>query len=219
MCEIFKNSHLQEICKQQFPELFSILYITLASYIGTAVPATTARNTSKKEKYSLIPNRDAYRLNPTNVCLEAFKLFLVCGGYTAIAECLLNGNHLDNLQQFLNLVPLLAENVCQTAPQMLAWLVACLAPYSKSEVENQRVAVVTFLAFSMKYRPTNQNVLTENILEMLLATQSDNSCLVRQKGLQGLGFVIEYLPWELVSRHSDNILNAFMQGLDYNNIR
>lgn len=219
MAELFKNVQLREICKQQFPELFTIFYTTLASYIGSATPATSSRNTNKKEKFSLIPNREAYKLNPINVCLEAFKTYLLCAGYNKVAESLLNVTRLENLNQFLNLSLVLTEAVCTSVSISLAWVITALAAYSKSELEPQRVAVVAFLITTIRHRPNNQNVLTENILEMLLNTQYDNSCLVRQVGLEGLGNAVEYLPWDIISRNCDCILNVFMQGLDYNNIR
>lgn len=218
MSEIFKSDYIKEECNQQFSEIFSYLFITLASYINTAAPASL-KNGTKKDKYSFIPNREAYKLNPTNACLETFKLFLICGGFNRIAEPLVTANHIENLEQFLQVTPALTQTICENASHTLAWIVTCLAPYTKSEIDVHRIAVTAFLASAIRYRPSNQNVLTENILEMLLGTQTDSCCMVRQIGLRGLGYSIEYLSWDMVSRHCDSILNAFMQGLDYNNIR
>lgn len=217
MNQIFTNSQLDGICKKKFPELFSILYITLASYIGTAVPATTTRTTNKKEKYSIIPNREAYKLNPLTICMSTLCTFLGCAGYTSVSESLV-GYNLENIQQFLDMVPILTENLSMTLSENFTWVVSCIAPYLKSEVEYQRMAAVTFLASSIKFAPQNDHVLLESIIEMLLSVQNDSSYMVRQNMLRGLGYVAEYLSSELVLRYADSFFTNFMQGLDYNTV-
>ncbi|KAK5646733.1 hypothetical protein RI129_005197 [Pyrocoelia pectoralis] len=218
MNQIFTNLQLEGICKQKFPELFSILYITAASYIGTAAPVTTTfRNTNKKEKYSIIPNREAYKLNPLNVCMSTLSTFLGCAGYTSVSESLV-GYNLEKIEQFLDMVPILTENVSITLSQNFSWVVSCIAPYLKSEVEYQRTAAVTFLASSIKYAPQHDHVLLESIIEMLMSVQNDSSYMVRQNMLRGLGYVAVYLSSDLVLRYADNFFTTFMQGLDYNTV-
>ncbi|KAF5275577.1 hypothetical protein FQA39_LY06689 [Lamprigera yunnana] len=217
MGQIFKNNGLRQICKKQFPELFSMLYITLSSYIGTVAPATTSRIFNKKEKYSMIPNREACKINTVNVCTETLKTFIECVGYTTVSESIMR-NNLENIEQFLEMAPLLTENVCVTLLENYAWLITCMAPYLKSEIEYQRVAAVSFLAYSIKPAPKTETVVLESVLEMLLSMQSDSSYLVRQILLRGLGFIAEFLTWDLISRHYDTFLNIFMQGLDYNTV-
>ncbi|KAF5298497.1 hypothetical protein FQR65_LT01276 [Abscondita terminalis] len=218
MSQIFKNTQLQDVCTKQFPELFALLYITSASYIGTAAPVTSIlRNSSKKEKYSIIPNREAYKINPLNVCTETLRTFLECVGYSTVSQSLIE-NNVESIQQFLEMVPSLTESVCTTLPQNYAWLISCMAPYLKSEVENQRIAAVAFLAYSIQYAPKTETVVLESVVEMLLSTQSDASFTARQILLRGIGFVAEFLTWDLVSRNYDTFLNIFMQGLDYNTV-
>ncbi|KAK4880533.1 hypothetical protein RN001_008679 [Aquatica leii] len=218
MSQIFKNNQLQEVCKKQFPEFFSLLYITLASYIGTVAPATSIlKGSNKKEKYSIVPNRDVYKLNPLNVCTETLKTFLECVGYSTVSHSLV-GTNLETIEHFLEMVPLLAESVCKTLPQNYAWLISCMAPYLKSEVEYQRIAAVAFLAYSVQHAPKTETVVLESVVEMLLTTQSDSSFMVRQILLRGIGFVAEFLTWDLISRNYDTFLNIFMQGLDYNTV-
>lgn len=219
--ELFKNSQLKDVCHQQFPEIFSLLLVALGSYIGASFPAMKPV-TNKKEKYGFILNRDTYKLNPAKVTLESFKLFLLCCEYSHTATSLLLCTQLDqdqNLESYQGMISNLVESVCIECPQSLSWIVACLGPYIRADVEPQRIAVVAFFANLLKQKANEQAILAENLLEMLLDVQCDQSCTVRKLSLRGLGYGVEFLNIELVSRHSNPILSALMQGLDYSNIR
>lgn len=218
--EILKNTQLKEICIQQFPEIFSTLLVCLASYIGTTASALGG-NGEKKERYSFIINRDAYKLNPAKLALETFRLFLACCEFNKMANCLLFYSHIDtceDLTLFLEIVQALIENISEENPQSLSWLVGCLGPYIRADLEPQRVAVVAFFTYLLRHGAKEQGVLIENLLEMILDVQMDQSCLVRKLGLQGLGYAAENLNLELVTRHCNPILSVLMNSLDYNNI-
>lgn len=220
--ELFRNTQLQDVCKQQYPEIFSLLLVVLASYIGTSCPATKHNNGGKKEVYGFILNREAYKQNPAKIALETFKLFLLCCEYSQTAASLLLCTNLiedEGLRSFQDMVANLVESVCADTPDSLSWIVACLGPYIRAELEPQRIVVVAFFANLLKHRANDQTILAENLLEMLLDVQSDQSCVVRKVGLRGLGYGVQYLNLELVSRHCNAVLSALMQGLDYSNIR
>lgn len=219
MSELFKNSQMRETCRLQFAELFSLLYIYLASYVGTTAPISLTHGSYlKRDRSTFSFSKDTYKPDPVSMCLKCITTFLTCAGYHSVAESLRTDKEQPmNMNHFVTAVPSLVMNVISTVPNDLAWLVACLTPYSRSELESQRVATALFLASILDCLPGNHGVLTENILEMLLAMQSDRSCMVRQAGLRGLGFAIDNLPWELVSRNCNGMLSSFMQGLDYHN--
>ncbi|KAJ8979536.1 hypothetical protein NQ317_017684 [Molorchus minor] len=217
--ELLKNTQLKDLCVQQFPEIFSILLVCLASYIGTSAPAT--RNGDKKEKFGYILNRDAYKLNPAKIALDTLRLFLTCCEFQKMAACLLFYNNLDandDCATFIQVVETLVENICEENPQSLSWLVACLGPHIRADLEPQRVAVVAFFTYLLKQRASEQTVLIENLLEMILDVQMDQSCAVRKIGLQGLGYAAENLNVDLITRHCNPILSVLMNSLDYNNI-
>ncbi|CAH1975454.1 unnamed protein product [Acanthoscelides obtectus] len=216
--ELFKNSSLKEVCLHQFSEIFALLLITLASYMGVSPPS--APKSDKKEKYTYFL-RDAYKLSPTKVALETFRYFLQCCDYEKTSTTLLfisEAEKLEDVNLFLEVVNAMVENICIETPQSLSWLVACLGPYIRADLEPQRVVTVAFFTFLLRQGANEQNVLTENLLEMILDVQSDPSCLVRKMALQGLGFAAENLSYELVSRHCNPILSVLMNSLDYNNI-
>ncbi|XP_045471667.1 maestro heat-like repeat-containing protein family member 1 [Harmonia axyridis] len=217
--EIFKNAQLKEICIQQFPDLFSILLITLASYIGTAAPAMK-EVTDKKDKYFVI-NREAYKMSPAKIALETFRLFLLCCDYKQMANNLLSFSQAETSEKFpwfLDIISMLVENICQDNPQYITWLVASLGPYIRADLEPQRVAVVAFFTYLFRQKVNDQAMLAENLLEMIMDVQMDQSCLVKQIGLQGLGYAIEFLKPELISRHCKPILSVLMSSLDYNHV-
>ncbi|XP_017784468.1 PREDICTED: maestro heat-like repeat-containing protein family member 1 [Nicrophorus vespilloides] len=209
--ELFKSKEIHELCKQQFSELFSLMFIALASYVDTAAPVYS----SAEKKASAVPNRSAYKMTPFKICVDAFKLFLQNAESKRAAANLINCS--DSLNSFMTLVPELTESVCSDYPQSLAYLVSCLGPYLRSDTDAQRTAVVAFFAFLLKHRLNNQAVLIENVLEMLLEVHNDPCCDVRKFSLRGLGHAAEFLNPDLTQMHSTEILNALMQGLDYSN--
>lgn len=216
--EMFKNTQLKEACLNQFSEYFSILLVCIASYIGTVAPATS--KSDKKEKYSYF-NRDMYKLYPAKVAVETFRLFLSCCQFEKMATSLLLISEADSYEDpnnLLEVINTLVENVSLENPQSLSWLVACLGPYIRADLEPQRIVTVAFFTSLLRQGANDQNVLTENLLEMILDVQSDTSCQVRKLALQGLGFAAERLSFELISRHCNPILSVLMNSLDYHNI-
>lgn len=125
----------------------------------------------------------------------------------------------EDKTMFLQVVETLVNNICIDMPQSLSWIVSCLGPFIRSDLEPQKVAVVAFFTYLLKQGTQNeQTVLIENLLEMILDVQLDQSCLVRKIGLEGLGYAAENLGKELVSRYCNQILGVLMNSLDYHNI-
>ncbi|CAG9840062.1 unnamed protein product [Diabrotica balteata] len=218
--ELLKNSHLKDICLQQFPELFTILLTCVSSYMGAISPAIKKID-SAREKYGFSLNRDAYKMLPAKVAIETLRSFLLCCEFEKMAASLLLINNTDAFEDvnlFLKVIQSLVENVCEEHPQSLSWLVASLGPYIRADLDPQRVVTVAFFSHLLQQSHTEQNVLTENLLEMILDVQGDTCSLVKRLGLQGLGYAAEHLSYELVSRHCNPILSVLMNSLDYHNI-
>ncbi|KAG5897176.1 hypothetical protein JTB14_022538 [Gonioctena quinquepunctata] len=217
--ELLKNVQLKDVCVQQFPELFSVLLVCSASYLGVIAPAV--KKGEKKDKYGFSFNRNAYKVVPAKVAVETFRLFLICCGFEKMAASLLTISSTDTFEDmtlFLEVIQALVENICLEHPQSLSWLVACLGPYIRADLESQRVATVAFFTHLLRQGTKDQTVLTENLMEMILDVQSDPSCLVRKLALRGLGYAAENLSYDLVSRHCNPFLSVLMNSLDYNNI-
>ncbi|PSN35449.1 hypothetical protein C0J52_06619 [Blattella germanica] len=151
MHEMFKNAAMQENAVKKFPELFSILLVILGCYIGTSPPINTPQNSKSKEKdkSTFIPNRNAYKLNPARVALDAFKSFLLCAKCDQVAEALLHSSYTDagdNLTSFVDMIPFLTRALCSRMPNCLSRLVTCLNQHGTSRFESQRVVVVAVYA-------------------------------------------------------------------------
>ncbi|XP_030751328.1 maestro heat-like repeat-containing protein family member 1 [Sitophilus oryzae] len=219
--ELLRNTHLKDIFLEQFAELFSLLLISLASYIGCTAPALRSLS-DKKQQYGLILNRDAYKLSPARIAVETFRLFFLCCEMNNIATNLLAYTDIDtsdNKLMILDIIETLVNNVSSENPQSISWIVACLGPFIRSELEPQKVAVVAFFTYLLKHgAQSDQTVLIENLLEMILDVQLDQSCLVRKIGLEGIGYAAENLKKELVSRYCNQILGVLMNSLDYHSV-
>lgn len=97
MHELLKNTQLKDICLQQFPELFSLLLVCAASYMGTVAPA--AKKVDRKEKYSYF-SRDIFKLVPAKVAVETFRLFLTCCDCEKMALSLTFISNTDTAEDF-----------------------------------------------------------------------------------------------------------------------
>lgn len=95
--ELLKNTQLKDVCLQQFPEMFSLLLVCVASYMGTVAPA--AKKNDKKEKYSYF-SRDIYKMAPAKVAMETFNLFLSCCEYEKMASTLKFINNTETIEDF-----------------------------------------------------------------------------------------------------------------------
>lgn len=138
---------MEDLAQAQFSDLFCVLYISLASYVGVAAPiGVSTQNKDTKEKYL---NRNAYKLCPAKLALEAFKTFLTCANHEIIARNIVMDNHKiervdDNIIIFVDMVPNLMSDICSRMPHIIPKLLTNLSNYRTSSYEPQRVAVYAF---------------------------------------------------------------------------
>lgn len=62
-------------CLAKFPELFSVLYTTLACYIEAEPPAYSLPH-KNQDRFGFIPNREAIKLSPARITINTFNVFL-----------------------------------------------------------------------------------------------------------------------------------------------
>lgn len=144
---MFRNVQMQEIVVSQLPELFAILLMIVSSYIGTSPPIYTPQSNAKKEKYSFVPNRDAYKINPAKIALETCKLLLLCANCDQVAEVFLQNTALEtsrSLLPLIELMPGLAESIITYSPDIVPRLVTTLNQYAVSTFEPQRIVSTAF---------------------------------------------------------------------------
>lgn len=144
---MFRNIQMQEMVILQLPELFAILLMIVSSYIGTSPPIYTPQQSNKKEKYSFVPNRDAYKINPAKIALETCKLLLLCANCEQVAEVFLQNTALESSQSLvplIELMPSLAASIFEFSPHIVPRLVTTLNQYAISTFEPQRIVSIAF---------------------------------------------------------------------------
>ncbi|XP_046989834.1 maestro heat-like repeat-containing protein family member 1 isoform X1 [Schistocerca americana] len=216
MSNMFSIASMSSITVKKFPELFSMFLVAMGCYVGISPPICVPQKPENTNKYGIVPNRGAYKLNPAKVTQDAFKAFLLCSNCELIAEALLQCTHMDsgeNLTAFIKMIPGLVKKVCQCVPQSLPKLVGCFNQYGTSNYEPQRITVAAFYAELMAMRGSLQMVLMESIMSNLLNCLADPSPVVRQLCLKGLAS-LSCWEQEQVNRHSECVLSALLQGLD-----
>ncbi|XP_050312813.1 maestro heat-like repeat-containing protein family member 1 isoform X2 [Anthonomus grandis grandis] len=219
--ELLKNSQLKDVCLEQFAELFALLLVCIGSYMGCSAPVA-GTHTVAKPKYGIVLNREAYKLNPAKLAFDTFRSFLICCDLTTMASNLLSFSSLCTDQDqllFLKMTETVVGDVCRDMQHTLSWIVSFMGPFIRSDLIPQRTLVVAFFTYLIKDNvESKQAVLIENLLEMILDVQLDQSCLVRKIGVQGLGYAAENLSKELVVRYCNQILGILMNCLDYHNL-
>ncbi|XP_050312814.1 maestro heat-like repeat-containing protein family member 1 isoform X3 [Anthonomus grandis grandis] len=150
------------------------------------------------------------------------RSFLICCDLTTMASNLLSFSSLCTDQDqllFLKMTETVVGDVCRDMQHTLSWIVSFMGPFIRSDLIPQRTLVVAFFTYLIKDNvESKQAVLIENLLEMILDVQLDQSCLVRKIGVQGLGYAAENLSKELVVRYCNQILGILMNCLDYHNL-
>lgn len=148
---MFRNSQIQEVITNQFPELFVILSMIFSTYIGTSPPIHVPQQSqqiNKKEKYSIVPNRDAYKLVPAKIALDTLKLMILDAKNDRVVEVFLQGGvnleSCTSITPFVEIMPFLAESIFAYAAPSVARIVTTMNQYSNSNVDAQRITVNAF---------------------------------------------------------------------------
>ncbi|XP_071443199.1 maestro heat-like repeat-containing protein family member 1 isoform X2 [Hetaerina americana] len=198
MQEMFRCAAMQEAALHLYPELFSALLIAMGCYIGTSppvymahrptpAPLTAPRNANaplpanQKEasgsRFSFVPNRKAYKLNPARVAQGALQSFLLCCDCESAAEALLECSNIDvgeNLSSFIRMMPSLTRALCKQMPSQIPRVATCLNRYAASSSANeaQLVTVTAFFSELINLNGNGSEALVEVALEHLLMLES-----------------------------------------------
>ncbi|XP_046385192.1 maestro heat-like repeat-containing protein family member 1 [Ischnura elegans] len=197
--EMFKSATMQEAALQLFPELFSALIMALGCYIGTSPPVYMAhrptpapltaprsanapanQKESSGSRFSFVPNRKAYKLNPARVAQGSLLSFLLCCGCESGAEALLECSSLDvgeNLSSFIRMMPSLTRAICKQMPSQIPRVATCLNRYAAASGANeaQLVTVTAFFSELIALNGNGSDALIEVALEHLLMLEAGES--------------------------------------------
>ncbi|XP_013200545.1 maestro heat-like repeat-containing protein family member 1 [Amyelois transitella] len=186
--EMLQEPAMRPICLNKFPELFSVLYTTLACYMDAEPPAYVIPTNRPQERFGFIPNRDAIKLSPAKITVHTFNAFLDqadCQKVKEACSLCLSVEHGDSSSTLLELAPILSGALCRWCPAQLAKLVSRVAQYSRSPLPPQRWAALALLADFLNYRCNDNAVLVETVLATLNTGWKDSHPLVRCCSLRG----------------------------------
>lgn len=212
--ELFSVAVMGEIAESRFCELFSLLLVTLASYVGTLPPINTSVSTSRIS--SFIPNREVGKISPSKVALDCFKSFLLCTNCESAMNFLVDNSRPDLGESlptaFIPLMPTLVRRVCAAKLHLVNDLVDSISQYANSNSEAQRIAVIAFLAECIG---SCNSRTVDTVMALLLSSLNDSSPIVRCCSLKGLGSSFDHSA-NSMSKHGESVLSALTEGLDDN---
>ncbi|KPI98538.1 HEAT repeat-containing protein 7A [Papilio xuthus] len=193
--EMLQVGTMKALCIAKFSDMFTVLYTTLACYLEAAAPAYTVP-TGGRERFAIVPNRDAIKLSPAKITVHTFNAFL------DQADC-----------QKGTLCELAALLAAALAGPRLASCVARLARCARAPLPPQRCAAAALLANLLDHRCNEKPVLAETILATLSTGWKDENARVRAASLRGAANVAR-LPPALRPAALPAALSALSQGID-----
>ncbi|XP_053610848.1 maestro heat-like repeat-containing protein family member 1 [Plodia interpunctella] len=213
--EMLQEPAMRTISISKFPELFSVLYSTLACYMAAEPPAYVLP-ANRQERFGFIPNRDSVKLSPARICVYTFNAFLDradCQKVKEACSLCLSVEHGDSSSTLLELAPILSGALCRSCPGHLAKLVSKVAQYSRSPLPPQRWASLALLADLLNYRCNDNTVLIETVLATLSTGWKDENSRVRCTSARGAAGVAR-LSAPLRAHALPQVFAALSQALD-----
>lgn len=170
---------------------------------------------SSGDQLSFVPvNREAYRLNPYQMTLEALKSFLNCTQMNSLAAPLSEHRHANNSGDpvaFCELVANITALMSTYATGELAHCVGFMGAALKSSHHRHRLAAVAFYAELIHQGAGGRNL--DSVIRGLTSTLPDQSHLIRRMALKGLGSLGDSDPRHWAA-FAPEVLNALMDGLE-----
>lgn len=213
--------------KKRFPELFSLFLASIATYTNltppnkspSSSPNTKATNTNKS-KFGFIPTKDAVKLNPCEVIIDTFKVYLENIEMERLAQVLSVHPQLassTNLNKFMELLtPMagaLSGQLGMTSTTM-EQVIDALADKISSPYDSQRIAAVGLYSQLVPLKPTGD--ISSMIMQHLNSALGDSNPLVRGFCIRGMAYVGN-LNDNDIDKYSEMSLIALLKGIDDNN--
>lgn len=226
---------LQQL-KLKFPELFTMLLTSLASYTNLAAPMQTGPvrssspamgssssssiitlSTGNKNKFGFVPNKESIKLNPCQIVLETFQKFLDSLEMEQIATVLTVHTHLASSTDLKNFIELLTPMAIGLSNQIninsseMKKVVVTLCKYVASPYDSQRVAAVGLFSRMVPLKPCGE--ISESIMNHLSSALSDPNAVVRGLSIQGMGYV-GLLTEDDIEKYDETAITALLKGVD-----
>lgn len=221
--------------KKRFASLFGMFLTVLATYTNTIpmmtppvqvdvekikVPSSASKN-NKGTRFSFHSNRDAVKVNPVNVLIDAFvKLTEILGmeqikNALQMSPQLASSSDLNNFSEFLPTLAVATGNYLTMNSSAMKEVIQALSKYMSSPCDPHRIASIGFYSQVVPLRPCGE--ISSVIMLHLTAALSDPNPLVRGFCIRGLAFV-GALNQHDIEKYSELALAALLKGIDdYNN--
>ncbi|XP_036319611.1 maestro heat-like repeat-containing protein family member 1 isoform X2 [Rhagoletis pomonella] len=236
--EIMPCKDIKEELNKKFPELFTMLLTSLATYTNLAPPvhAGSQRSNSPtqqgvaasssslstvasttKSKFGFVPNKDLVKLNPCQIVLETFQAFLGNLEMEQIATVLTVHTQLASSTDLKNYIELLTPiaiglvNQLQISSSTMKQVVTALSKYVASPYDGQRIAAVGLFSRLVPLKPCGE--ISSVIMLHLSSALSDPNAIVRGISIQGLGYVGSLTEHD-IEKYTETAVTALLKGID-----
>lgn len=193
--------------------MFCLLILAQSCLLGASPPIHFPTNGT--DQLSFVPvNREAYRLNPYQMCADTFKSVILCVQLDPLMEPLTEHRHWTNsgdLNAFCALVASMTALCTVFTTANLPYMIASFNTALKSSHQRHRLAAVAFYAELIHQRASGRDL--DGVIRGLTSSLPDSSLLIRRIALKGLGALGECDPRHLEAL-APSVLNALMEGLE-----
>lgn len=215
--------------EKRFAELFALYLTSVAVYTNLAPPtkspssspnAKTAPPPQTKSKFGFIVNKDLQKMNPCQIVIDGFQIFLDNLEMEQLVQVLDIHPHLASsvdLNKFMELLTPMASALVRqlemTSPAMTK-VIHALSKYISSPYDHQRIAAVGLYSQIIPLQPSSD--LTAIIMQHLNSALGDPNALVRGFCIRGMAYVGNLNEHD-VDKYSEMSLSALLKGIDDHN--
>ncbi|XP_053949877.1 maestro heat-like repeat-containing protein family member 1 isoform X1 [Anastrepha ludens] len=236
--EIMPCKDIKEELYKKFPELFTMMLTSLATYTNLAPPMQTGNQRSSspthsgnnastsslstvasttKSRFGFVPNKDLIKLNPCQIVLDTFQAFLGNLEMEQIATVLTVHTQLASSTDLKNFIELLTPtaiglvNQLQISSSIMKQVVTALSKYVSSPYDGQRIAAVGLFSRLVPLKPCGE--ISSVIMLHLSSALSDPNAVVRGLSIQGFGYVGNLTEHD-IEKYTETAVTALLKGID-----
>uniref|UniRef100_A0A0P4W3R7 Maestro heat-like repeat-containing protein family member 1 n=1 Tax=Scylla olivacea TaxID=85551 RepID=A0A0P4W3R7_SCYOL len=204
----------QDIIKDNFPSLASLLLLLYGSYVGVMAPLHQTSSANSKSAFNFVPNRGATTLVPSKIvltCLQALIDVIDCASISNLLATKIRDESDENMEIHLLTVSETVAMLVHESPKHIEKLVSCLDRQHPYEMQRMTVAAV-FAQLTAEKCGGNYELL-EKIIDCLLGRLNDRSVHVRRLAVRGLSN-FAHLQNDQVSEKLKEIIAAMVGATD-----
>lgn len=200
--ELLSGSEIKEELKKRFADLFALFLTSIAVYTNlsspTKSPSSNSSNskssTNSKTKFGFIPNKELMKMNPCQMIVDTFHVYLQNIGMEQLAQVLTVYPQLASCTDLNKFMELLTPMALALVGQLgitstaMAQTMHSVGKYISSPHDNQRIAAVVFYSQIVPLIPDGE--LSSTIMQRLNSALADpNITSLQQKNFELLQII------------------------------